>query len=76
MIYLATVTLINDNKDKITSDIIINSESINSNSLSEYQKSRALHYAGIDKKTKTKYDKWIDSRLFSIKIIKQIKGIA
>jgi hypothetical protein len=75
MIYLANVTLVNDNRDKLTSEIVITSESIQSNSLTDYQKSRALHYAGIDRKTKTKYDKWKDSRLLSISIIKQINGI-
>jgi hypothetical protein len=43
--------------------------------LTEYQRNRALSCAGIERKTKTKYDKWKDARLLKIDIIKEIKGI-
>lgn len=75
MIYLAKVTLINEIKETLSSEIILTDSSIKSNSLTNYQKERALHYAGIDRKVKTKYSKWVNSRLLSINIIKKINGI-
>ena len=75
MIYLANVTLGIPN-EKITSTIIITDKSIIDYELSSYQRSRALHYSGIDKKTKTKYEKWKDAKLLKIDIIKEIKGIS
>lgn len=75
MIYLAKVTLGIPN-EKITSEIILTDKSVIDYELSDYQRQRALSYAGIDRKTKTKYDKWKDARLLKIDIIKEIKGIS
>jgi hypothetical protein len=75
MIYLAKVTL-GIPTEKITSEIIITEKSLIDYKLSSYQMSRALSRAGIDKKTKTKYEKWKDAKLLKIDIIKEIKGIS
>lgn len=74
MIYLAKVTL-GIPSEKIVSEIVVTDKSIIDYELSEYQKNRALSCAGIEKKTKTKYDKWKDAKLLKIDIIKEIKGI-
>lgn len=74
MIYLAKVTM-GVLSEKIVSNIILTEKSIVDYELTEYQRQRALSCAGIDKKTKTKYEKWKDARLLKIDIIKEIKGI-
>ena len=74
MIYLARVTL-GIPSEKIVSDIIVTEKSIIDYELTDYQKNRVLSCAGIEKKTKTKYDKWVDAKLLRIDIIKEIKGI-
>lgn len=74
MIYLAKVTL-GIPSEKIVSEIIVTDKSIIDYELTDYQKQRALSYAGIERKTKTKYDKWKDAKLLKIDIIKEIKGI-
>lgn len=75
MIYLAKVTL-GIPTEKITSEIVITEKSLIDYELSSYQMSRALSCAGIEKKTKTKYEKWKDAKLLKIDIIKEIKGIS
>lgn len=74
MIYLAKVTL-GIPSEKIVSDIIVTEKSIIDYELTDYQRDRALSYSGIDRKTKTKYEKWKDAKLLKIDIIKEIKGI-
>jgi hypothetical protein len=61
--------------EKIVSEILVTEKSIIDYELTDYQSQRALSCAGIDRKTKTKYDKWKDARLLKIDIIKEIKGI-
>lgn len=74
MIYLAKVTM-GITSEKIVSEIVVTEKSIIDYELTDYQRQRALSCAGIDRKTKTKYDKWKDARLLKIDIIKEIKGI-
>ena len=74
MIYLAKVTLWIPS-EKIVSEIIVTDKSVIDYELTDYQKQRALSYAGIERKTKTKYDKWKDAKLLKIDILKEIKGI-
>lgn len=74
MIYLAKVTL-GIPSEKIVSEIIVTDKSVIDYELTDYQKQRALSYAGIERKTKTKYDKWKDAKLLKIDILKEIKGI-
>jgi len=74
MIYLAKVTL-GIPSEKIVSEIIVTEKSLIDYELTEYQRNRSLSCAGIERKTKTKYDKWKDARLLKIDIIKEIKGI-
>ncbi len=74
MIYLAKVTM-GIPSEKIVSEIVVTEKSIIDYELTDYQRQRALSCAGIDRKTKTKYDKWKDARLLKIDIIKEIKGI-
>ena len=74
MIYLARVTM-GIPSEKIVSEIIVTEKSIVDYELTDYQRQRALSCAGIDRKTKTKYEKWKDARLLKIDIIKEIKGI-
>lgn len=74
MIYLAKVTL-GIPSEKIVSEVIVTDKSVIDYELTEYQKNRALSYSGIERKTKTKYEKWKDAKLLKIDIIKEIKGI-
>jgi len=75
MIYLTRATLRNSKGDTITSDIVSSQESIDTNTLNDYQMRRALEYKGITPKQKTKYDSWKDAKVIRLDIIKEIRGI-